>query len=139
MKIEEYASFFENIKEDTKKQEYKKYFSEEVNFKDPFHQVEGIENIYNIFQNMFQNLDNKKFDVTEIVSNKKIAYLKWDFTFSFKNKKEINRFTGVSRVVFDEYNKVLIHEDYWDAAHNIYEKFPILSSLLKFAKSKIQN
>ncbi len=139
MKIEEYASFFENIKEDTKKQEYKKYFSEEVNFKDPFHQVEGIENIYNIFQNMFQNLDNTKFDVTEIVSNKKIAYLKWDFTFSFKNKKEINRFTGVSRVVFDENNKVLIHEDYWDAAHNIYEKFPILSSLLKFAKSKIQN
>jgi limonene-1,2-epoxide hydrolase len=139
MKIEEYASFFENIKEDTKKQEYEKYFSEEVNFKDPFHQIKGIENIYNIFQNMFQNLDNTKFDVTEIVSNKKIAYLKWDFTFSFKNKKEINRFTGVSRVVFDENNKVLIHEDYWDAAHNIYEKFPILSSLLKFAKSKIQN
>jgi len=139
MSIEEYASFFENIQEKTNKQEYAKFFNEEVMFKDPFHELIGIENIYNIFQNMFQNLDNTKFDVTEIVSNKKISYIKWDFTFSFKNKKEINKFTGVSRVVFDENNKVLIHEDYWDAAHNIYEKFPILSSLLKFAKSKIQN
>lgn len=139
MNPNDYASFFENIKKETKLEEYKKYFDDEAIFKDPFHEVCGTKAIYEVFQKMFENLDHTKFDVTEIVSNKNIAYIKWDFHFSFKKKDEKHSFTGVSRVVFNENNKVTVHEDYWDAAHNIYENFPILSSLLKFAKSKIQN
>ena len=43
------------------------------------------------------------------------------------------------RVEINEEKKIVSHIDYWDAAHNIYEKLPILSSLIKIVKKKIQD
>lgn len=134
-----YASFFENIDSQTKIEDYYQFFNKNIDFKDPFHHVIGVEKVFSIFQSMYRNLENPRFKVIEIVSQRNISYLKWEFTFKFKNKTIENKFFGTSRIVFDLDGKALIHEDYWDAAQNIYEKLPIISSLIKFIKKRIVN
>lgn len=134
-----YASFFENIDSQTKIEDYYQFFNKNIDFKDPFHHVIGVEKVFSIFQSMYRNLENPRFKVIEIVSQRNISYLKWEFTFKFKNETIENKFFGTSRIVFDLDGKALIHEDYWDAAQNIYEKLPIISSLIKFIKKRIVN
>lgn len=134
-----YARFFENIDKTTPIEEYEKIFEKEVRFKDPFHDIKGLEKLYKIFEDMYIKLDNPSFKVTEIIEQNNIAYLKWDFHFSFKNDKKTESFEGVSRVEFNEENKVISHIDYWDSSSNLYEKIPILSFFMRFIKSKINS
>jgi hypothetical protein len=131
-----YAQFFENIDNNTSMKEYEKIFDNEVRFKDPFHDIIGINKI---FEEMYIKLDKPSFKVTEIVEQNNIAYLKWDFHFSFKGSNKNESFEGVSRVEFNKENRVISHIDYWDSSSNLYEKIPILSFFMKFIKSKINS
>ena len=138
-KSQNYALFFENITQETSIDEYEKIFDTKARFKDPFNDVVGIEKIYDIFQDMYIKLDKPSFKVTEIVEQNDLAYLKWDFHFSFKGSNKNESFEGVSRVDFNKENKVISHIDYWDSSSNLYEKIPILSFLMKFIKNKINS
>ncbi len=139
MRALNYASFFENINSNTPLTEYEKVFDTNAKFKDPFHEVVGLDKIFTIFADMYVKLDNPKFIVTEIVEQNHIVYIRWDFQFSFKNSTTKETFEGVSRVEFNEKDKVISHIDYWDSASNVYEKIPIVSSFIKFIKQKIKS
>jgi len=134
-----YASFFESINENTPLIEYSKYIELNAKFKDPFHEVEGLQNIFRIFLSMYKKLDEPKFKIKEVVENKNIAYIKWTFTFKFKKENKVQSFDGVSRVVFNSNDKMILHEDYWDAASNLYEKIPVISLLMRFLKRKMND
>ena len=135
----DYVAFFEQINEHTSINEYKKVFDKNVRFKDPFQDIKGIDNLFKIFEDMYLKLDNPYFEVTEIVEQNNIAYLKWNFYFSFKNNSKKEFFEGVSRVEFNKENKVISHIDYWDSSSNLYEKIPILSFFMRFIKNKINS
>ena len=139
MSTKKYALFFENIKKETPIEEYKEIFDLNARFKDPFNEVVGIEEIYEIFQDMYEKLDNPRFKVIEIIEQNSIAYLKWTFKYNFKNNSLENSFEGLSRVEFDKNKKAISHIDYWDAGENVYEKIPILSFFIKLIKRKIKN
>ncbi|MFK2821639.1 nuclear transport factor 2 family protein [Arcobacter sp. YIC-80] len=136
--IQNYALFFENLNKDISFFEYKNIFSDDVYFEDPFQKTKGIQAIYNIFNEMYKTIDEPRFLVKEIIQNDDIAYLQWNFMFKYKNSKNMESFTGVSRVQLDSQGKVISHIDYWDAASNIYEKIPVLKSILRFIKNKIK-
>lgn len=134
-----YARFFENIDKNTPRKEYEKIFEKNVRFKDPFHDIKGVHKLYKIFEDMYIKLDNPNFKITEIIEQNNIAYLKWNFHFSFKNNNKDESFEGVSRVEFNKENKVISHIDYWDSSSNLYEKIPILAFFMRFIKSKINS
>lgn len=133
-----YAAFFENIDEQTSINEFEKFIDINASFKDPFHEVKGLHKFYEVFQKMYKNLEEPRFKIEEILENKNVGYIRWIFTFRFKNDSSKQQFTGVSRVIFNSEDKAISHEDYWDAASNIYEKIPIVSSILKYVKNKIK-
>lgn len=136
MNISKYCEFFETINETTPLSDYEVFFDENSKFKDPFHEVVGAEKIYLVFQKMYKNLDKPHFKVIEISESESYCYIRWIFNFYFKNSSKLESFEGVSRVVFIG-NKVESHIDYWDAAENLYEKLPLISSIIKFIKKKI--
>ena len=139
MKTRNYVSFFENIKQDTLIEEYQKIFDINVKFKDPFNEVEGLDKIFDIFQDMYLKLDNPRFKVIEVVEQGNVAYLKWIFEFNFKKDSVQNSFEGVSRVEFNDKQMAISHVDYWDSSENLYEKIPILSFFIKLVKRKIKS
>jgi hypothetical protein len=134
-----YITFFENITKDTDLIEYKKVFDEDATFKDPFHNVLGVEKIYTVFQDMYRKLDNPLFKINEVIQQNNIVYIKWDFEFQFKNDATVQSFEGVSRVVLNNEGKAISHVDYWDSAENLYEKIPIVSFFIKFLKNRIKS
>lgn len=133
-----YADFFESLCEATPIEAYRERFDENIYFEDPFQKVTGLAKVYAIFQHMFKTLHKPRFIVDEIISDKGSAYLRWTFSYQRSHKHPIEKFTGVSRVQLLENGKVLSHVDYWDAGENVYEKVPLLGSLLRLIKKKIR-
>ncbi len=141
MQIEQFAkaygAFYERLTPETPLEEYAVFFDKKSSFSDPFQSVEGLLPIHNVFLNMYKTLHNPHFLVDEIVTKGDVAYLKWRFTYALKENATPQSFSGLSRVVFTASAKVLTHEDFWDAAHNVYEKIPLLGGILRFIKRRL--
>lgn len=129
--IEEYALFFERLSSEFKDDEFETIFDTKAIFADPFQRVQGIKAIINVFRHMYQSLENPRFEILESIQNQDSGYIRWRFHYNTAS------FEGVSHIRFGKDGKVLSHIDYWDAASNIYEKLPVLGSILRWLRGKL--
>ena len=88
-------------------------YSDKVSFKDPIHEINGIENLKSYFKKLNENLIQGSFLFTDetIIENK--AYLSWEMNLKLKKPKKKIKVSGISVLVFDE--KITEHRDYFDA------------------------
>lgn len=99
-------------------------------FRDPFHDIQGIEKIKAVYQHMFDGLDTPRFKVTRIVEQGDESFMTWIFTFALKGKPY--EITGCTHFTLDPVSLlVIVHRDYWDAAQELYEKLPVLGWFLR--------
>lgn len=115
------------------------FYASTAYFKDPFNEVNSLEEIRIIFIKMFSHLRDAKFNVTESITQNDSTILVWDFTFRIpKYQPDITqRIRGVSHIRFDANGKVHYHRDYWDAAEELYEKLPGIGALMRFMKKRV--
>lgn len=104
-------------------------------FKDPFNEVRGVDAITRIFTHMFAQVDAPRFVVTTRIRNGTEAFLTWDFTFRMKRfARETQCIRGATHLKFAADGRACFHRDYWDAAEELYEKLPVLGSLMRGLK-----
>lgn len=126
--------FFESIAADNVDR-LAEVYTENAYFKDPFNEVRGIGPITHIFSHMFSQVDAPRFVVTGSVLQGDQAFLTWDFLFSMKRLVHGPQcIRGASHLRFAPDGKVEFHRDYWDAAEELYEKLPLLGSLMRGLK-----
>lgn len=132
-----YARFFETLRPRMPKTAYEALFEPDVYFEDPFHKLKGLDGVIALFEQMFDTLDAPTFTVEEIVSDGGVAYLRWEFAYRRTPEAPMQRFEGVSRVQFTASGRVSSHIDYWDAAHNIYERLPVIGKAFSYLRNRI--
>lgn len=112
------------------------YYAADCRFRDPFNDVRGIAAAQAVFHHMFDRLDNPRFFVRERVVDGPRVMLTWDFEFRFRGWQphKRQRIHGASLITFDTHGLVAVHRDYWDAAEELYEKLPLLGTLLRLIK-----
>jgi hypothetical protein len=63
------------------------------------------------------------------------AFLTWDFLFRMKRFSAAEQcIRGATHIRFGSDGKANFHRDYWDAAEELYEKLPLLGSLMRGLK-----
>ncbi|SEN60536.1 SnoaL-like domain-containing protein [Duganella sp. CF517] len=104
-------------------------------FKDPFNDVGGHAAIVKVFEHMFLRLREPRFVVLEHMGRGDQAFLTWEMRFRFVRWPERPQvIRGATHVRFDGEGKVVLHRDYWDAAEELYEKLPLLGSVMRYLK-----
>lgn len=113
-------------------------YASEARFKDPFNDVTGLHEIQRIFNHMFVALHAPRFVVLERVLQGKQCFLTWEFRFRFKRFDTDTEqvILGATHVVFNELGQVTLHRDYWDAAEELYEKLPLVGTLMRWLKQR---
>jgi steroid delta-isomerase len=110
-------------------------YAPDAQFKDPFNEVRGIVPITAIFRHMYEQVDEPRFAVGTRVLQGGDAFLAWDFTFRMKRfSRERQCIRGSTHIRFDDAGAVVMHRDYWDAAEELYEKLPLVGSLMRWLK-----
>ena len=109
----------------------------QARFKDPFNDVQGLAAIAAIFGHMFKSLAAPRFAVLGIVAAGDEAFLTWDFSFQRPGKAAAAiTIHGASHLHFGTDGRVLSHRDYWDAAEELYEKLPLIGTLMRWLKRR---
>jgi steroid Delta-isomerase len=111
-------------------------YSANAYFKDPFNEVTGQAAIIAIFEHMFRQVDDPRFLIIRSIQQESDAFIVWDFNFRIKGKPNQQFIHGSSHLRFANDQKVEYHRDYWDAAEELYEKIPVLGSLMRFLKRR---
>jgi steroid Delta-isomerase len=114
------------------------FYAPDACFKDPFNEVRGLVDIQRIFSHMYVALDKPHFVVTDRVVQGSQCFLVWDFKFYFKrfDTTTLQTVRGTSHLRFAPDGRVNYHRDYWDAAEELYEKLPLLGSLMRWLKKR---
>lgn len=128
------VAFFESIAPDTVGQ-LSSVYTDDVYFKDPFNEVRGLPAVARIFAHMFEQVDAPRFVVTGSVLQGDQAFLTWDFLFRMKRFSSDEQCVhGATHLKFAADGRANFHRDYWDAAEELYEKLPVLGSLMRGLK-----
>lgn len=113
-------------------------YGPQARFVDPFNDVVGLPAIEGIFAHMFVALEAPRFVITERIVQGQQCFLTWDFHFRFKSfqKDTPQTIRGGSHLVFSDEGLVTLHRDYWDAAAELYEKLPVVGSVMRWLKRR---
>ena len=113
-------------------------YDAQARFLDPFNDVVGVPAIRSIFEHMFTALHEPRFVVTQRIVQGQQCFLTWDFHYRFRNfqKETPQIICGGSHLVFSEEGLVTLHRDYWDAAAELYEKLPVVGSLMRWLRRR---
>jgi steroid delta-isomerase len=109
-------------------------------FKDPFNDVTGTGAIRGIFEAMYDRVNTPRFLITRSVCEGDDAFLSWEFVFCWKSgESEQQIIHGATHIQFAADGRVAVHRDYWDAAEELYEKLPVLGSLMRWLKRRARH
>lgn len=125
---------FENLRPATLGQ-LGELYADEASFKDPFNDVRGLPAIGAIFAHMFDTLRAPRFVVHEAVTEGDRCFLTWTLHFERDGGKPMS-IHGATRIEFGADGRITRHRDYWDAAEELYEKLPLLGSLMRWLKQR---
>jgi len=132
--VERYARFVGSLSQETLPQ-ITQYVSSDVLFRDPFNELVGIEKMQKIFAHMYETMGDVRFDILHHAMDGKTGLLHWRIAATLRGKPW--EFEGMTKVEFNEDGLVVSHLDYWDAARDFYEYFPIIGWSLKVIRRKI--
>ena len=77
---------------------------------------------------MFVKIKNPKFKILNVLEEKNLTLIKWNFEYE-GSKKKLN-FDGISEIIIKK-NLIYKHIDYWDSGANVYSYLPIIGSIFK--------
>ena len=113
------------------------HYAAEAFFKDPFNEVRGVPAIQRVFAHMYVALDGPRFVVHDVVVQGDQCVLTWDFLFRFRRfSGDLQTVRGASHLKLDANGLIVSHRDYWDVAEELYEKLPVIGSLMRWLKQR---
>lgn len=129
--------FFENLSQQNVA-EIPTLYAADAYFKDPFNEVNRVEDIMRIFDEMFHQVNKPRFVVHTAFESGEQIFIAWRFVFQMKRFKagEIQCIRGASHLLLNQQGLVQSHRDYWDTAEELYEKIPVLSGLMRWLKKQ---
>ena len=127
-----YARYFDQLTPATTG-ELRRLAVADMRFKDPFNDVRGVERVIDLFDHMFETTEQPRFVTGAMAVTGRTAFVRWRFTCTVPGRllPLALAIEGVSEVRFDDAAVVLEHVDYWDPAHALYERLPLLGGVLR--------
>lgn len=131
-----YAAYFERVSLDNLN-ELRDLCAPDVRFRDPFNDVRGHDQIVRVFAKMYEHVAEPTFEVIDNAVSGSNSYIRW--VFRFKNKKNGAPFSidGMTEVHFDDAGRVTAHLDHWDVASQLYERVPVLGTVLRAIRRRL--
>jgi steroid Delta-isomerase len=137
VRVQRVVEFFDTLASPADLARLPQIYTADVAFKDPFNEVQGIDAVRGIFEHMFVQVHQPRFEVVDAVAQNDAVFVVWDFRFGLGSggaRRESLR--GASHLRFDAAGLVTYHRDYWDPAEGLYEKLPYVGALFRAVRRR---
>lgn len=115
-------------------------YHQEVTFIDPVGQHHGLPQVQHYFTHLLDTTKSCNFEVTSMVTEDQMALARWQMKMRHprigKGKEVV--LDGVSELLFKD-GRIKQQTDFYDMGTMVYEHIPVLGSLVRLIKRKMQN
>ncbi len=115
------------------------FYDPQIVFEDPVHKLSGLQPLKDYYKNLYENVVSIRFDFKSAVESKNVVALEWQMvlvTPSLNSGKEIT-VDGSSFIEFGANGKAIRHRDYFDMGEFVYERIPLLRSIVGYIKNRL--
>lgn len=123
--LDHFCQFFEQLSQNDIDR-FGEFYAHQAHFKDPFHEVQCLNDIKTIFSHMFQVAPEAKFLIQHRFINDDSAMIIWTMMLNVRNQNISIK--GTSHLVFNEQGLVVLHRDYWDTGEELFSKLPYIGA-----------
>ncbi len=137
-KINQFISRINSLSYDNVNDVLRNTYTDQVNFIDPVKSITGLENLTTYFSNLYKQVSHCQFTLSNYIFNDQKVSLEWVMSLQHKkisNNKEI-LLEGASFIQFSG-EKITYHRDYYDLGALVYERIPVLGSVVKKVRHAI--
>jgi hypothetical protein len=112
-------------------------YAADVVFEDPLHRIEGLDALRDYFARMYQGVESIRFDFGAVLHTPDEAMLTWTMHMRHRRLRrgETLALPGATHVRFGA--RVHHHRDYFDAGALLYERLPLIGSLVRAVRSRV--
>jgi len=137
-RIDALVNFYETLTPD-RVGDFGFYYAQNAYFKDPFNEVNRLEDIREIFVRMFRQFADPRFAISERAGDAGGLFLVWEMRFRMKSWKprQVQSIRGASHLRLGDDGKVTYHRDYWDTSEELYAKLPLIGGAVRFLRRAI--
>ncbi|TRO13212.1 nuclear transport factor 2 family protein [Ectopseudomonas mendocina] len=113
-------------------------YSDDVLFRDPLHEVHGLNEMRRYFAELYANVEALRFEFhgfDQVADGE--GYLRWTMYYRHPRLRGGAEITveGCSHLLWRE--RVYRHRDYFDAGALLYEHLPVLGSVIAWLKRRL--
>jgi hypothetical protein len=137
--IEDFKQLYNTLNRDTVAIELlKNVYADDIQFEDCFHNIKGIEALFEYFDNLYENVDFIGFDFENEWLKEDSGMLTWTMSYQHPklNSGNLIAVKGASRLEFKQ-GKIISHRDYFDGGALLYEHIPLLKRVIFFLKNRL--
>lgn len=115
------------------------FYDKNVVFQDPVHKLNGSIEVRKYYEGLYSNVDSIRFEYGKGIESEDFVSLPWKMFLKTKSINNGNEITvdGVSLITFNSQGKAIAHRDYFDMGEFVYERVPILKSVIGYIKKKL--
>jgi len=132
-----YLAFLSRMRADTVA-DLALYCDPQVRFRDPFHDVSGVDRYIAICTAMFDAMHVDAFEIAAVHSENPCT-LEWTLRYRFRSgllPSAPGAIAGASVVHFTGTGRVSSHTDYWDA-NVLLARMPLVGALVRSVKARV--
>ena len=117
-----------------------RFYDKNVVFQDPVHTLNGSEAVRKYYAGLYGNVDAIRFEYSKQLEDKDTVVLAWRMylkTPAIDSGRELT-VDGTSVITFGgTEGKAIAHRDYFDMGEFVYERVPILKSVIRYIKGRM--
>ena len=114
-------------------------FTPDGRFADPFGDIRGSAAIRRHLQKAYGKLYDVQIDVSDRAISGRVVYLRWTFALRMRRSKALRTIIGMSEVHIGDDGRATAHVDHWDATSQVYEHIPVIATLLRAVRARINH
>jgi limonene-1,2-epoxide hydrolase len=115
-------------------------YTKDAYFNDGFAEIEGNEAIAAYFARTADSTAEIEVELEDRVVSEGEVYLRWIMRFTTSGSRSRTIIApGISHLRFDAQGRIAYHRDYWDASGALAEFVPLVGSILRSVRSRIES
>lgn len=134
-----FAALFGDLSADNVKARAREVYAADAWFNDTIATKSGIDAIERYLLKTAAGSEKVRAEVKDVAVSGSDCYVRWTMEVRSKGLSGGRPITtaGMSHLRFDREGKILLHQDFWDAAAGIYQQLPVLGPAIRYVDGLI--
>jgi hypothetical protein len=113
-------------------------YGESIQFKDPFHNINGLDAMTRYFVSMYENVESIEFTFGHCWQEDNHAFIRWQMVYQHPriNSGKPVTVDGGSELIWGN-DKIIQHRDFFDGGQMLYEHLPLLGWAIRKLKERM--